>query len=219
MSKRERVEAALSGGDLDRVPVSAWRHFIPEEKTPETLAEASLNNFKKYDWDWLKVNPRATYYAEAFGNTYDYNAYAGVIPTPASVLIKISSDLSRVKAVSPAEGVFAEQLRLLGLIKEGIGGAPFVQTVFSPLSVLAFIAAESAKSHTAESFAQAQPDAIRRLIAENPESVHHFEDGGEPVGMALGKKRASHNLEPFAIMLGWLLGSRSDGTIRVHPRQ
>jgi uroporphyrinogen decarboxylase len=30
ISKRERVDAALRGELLDRVPVAAWRHFIPD---------------------------------------------------------------------------------------------------------------------------------------------------------------------------------------------
>ena len=38
-SKRERVDAALKGELVDRVPVSAWRHFIPAELSPETLAQ------------------------------------------------------------------------------------------------------------------------------------------------------------------------------------
>ena len=31
MTKRERLRAAVSGGRPDRVPVSAWGHFYPEE--------------------------------------------------------------------------------------------------------------------------------------------------------------------------------------------
>ena len=48
-SKRERVDAALRGETADRVPVSAWRHFIPEELSPETLANASLQHFEQFD--------------------------------------------------------------------------------------------------------------------------------------------------------------------------
>lgn len=60
MSKRERVEAALKGEPVDRVPVSAWRHFVPEEISAERLAAVSLAHFREFDWDWLKLNPRAT---------------------------------------------------------------------------------------------------------------------------------------------------------------
>ncbi len=38
---------------------------------PTDLAQATIAFAKKYDWDWIKINPRATYLAETFGNTYD----------------------------------------------------------------------------------------------------------------------------------------------------
>ena len=38
LTKRERVDAALRGETVDRVPVSAWRHFIPEERQADSLA-------------------------------------------------------------------------------------------------------------------------------------------------------------------------------------
>lgn len=80
LSKRERVDAALKGERVDRVPVSAWRHFLDEENNPDTLAAVTLKHFHDFDWDWIKVNPRATYYAEAWGNRYDFNDYDSVLP-------------------------------------------------------------------------------------------------------------------------------------------
>src|SRR5512133_1678548 len=141
LTKRERVEAALKGEAVDRVPISAWQHFLPAERQPETLAEASLNHFHTFDWDWLKVNPRATYYAEAWGNRYNYNEYTGVLPKLESSPLQVPSDLEKIHEVSGTQGVFAEQLKLIQLIKAGIGNAHFIQTVFSPLSVLYFLVA------------------------------------------------------------------------------
>lgn len=176
MTKRERVDAALRGEALDRVPVSAWRHFVAEEGSPETLAEVSLRHFRDFDWDWLKVNPRATYFAEAWGNWYDLNDYTGVFPRLLGSRIAAPSDLCAIQPVSPTAGAFAEHLKLVDLVREGIGGAHFVQTVFSPLSVLSFIAAGldlGRKFGTQADVNDAREAALRRLIAENPEGVHH----------------------------------------------
>ena len=63
MSKRERVMAALQGGAVDHVPVSFWGHDFLREWSPEGLAAAMLESVQTYDYDFLKVNPRATYYA------------------------------------------------------------------------------------------------------------------------------------------------------------
>ncbi|MCS7055226.1 MAG: hypothetical protein NZM18_03495 [Thermoflexales bacterium] len=172
MSKRERVEAALRGEPVDRVPVSAWRHFVPEEVSAERLAAASLAHFREFDWDWLKLNPRATYYAEAWGNRYDFNDYASVFPRLVDGPIRSPADLDRLAPVNPKAGVFAEHLDLVQRVKAGIGEAHFVQTVFSPLSVLAFLVAR-ADQHDADHLVQAHYDGVRCAIAENPQGVHH----------------------------------------------
>jgi uroporphyrinogen decarboxylase len=171
ISKRERVDAALRGQTVDRVPVAAWRHFIPAERYPSTLAQASLQDFFAFDWDWLKVNPRATYYAEAWGNRYDFDRYHGVLPELIDGPLNSPQDLAKIDMVSGVAGVFAEQLDLVRRIKAGIKGAHFLQTVFSPLSVLAFLAARPA-AHTQDAAVQAQFDGVRRLIDENPAGVH-----------------------------------------------
>ena len=171
LSKRERVDAALKGEAVDRVPVSAWRHFIPEEQSPQTLAEISLKHFHDYDWDWLKVNPRATYYAEAWGNTFDYQHYESVLPRLVDGPLHSPADLEKIQLVNPTTGVFGEQLDLIQRIKAGIGGAHFLQTVFSPLSVLAFLTARP-KSHKIEDVVQAQYDGLHEFIHENPAGVH-----------------------------------------------
>ncbi|MCX6081283.1 MAG: hypothetical protein NTW32_17260 [Chloroflexi bacterium] len=172
LSKRERVDAALKGEDLDRVPVSAWQHFIPAETQPETLAAASLQYFHTYDWDWLKVNPRATYYAEAWGNRYDYRNYTHVYPRLLDGPLHSPADLDKIEAVSPTSGVFAGQLELLRQIKAGMGGAHFLQTLFSPLSVLGFLVGRPA-THSTEAVVQSQYDGLRQYIAENPQGVHN----------------------------------------------
>lgn len=171
LTKRERVDAALKGEAVDRVPVSAWRHFLADELSPATLAAASLQDFQQYDWDWLKVNPRATYYAEAWGNTYDFHQYSSVYPKLIDGPLHKPADLEKIKPVSGTAGVFAEQLELVRLIHQGIGGAHFIQTVFSPLSVLGFLTARP-KVHSAANAVQAQAEGVRRYIQENPQGAH-----------------------------------------------
>ena len=171
LSKRERVDAALRGETVDRVPVSAWRHFIPEERNPQALAEVSLKHFTSFDWDWLKINPRATYYAEAWGNHYDYTHYDSVLPRLIDGSLHGPADLEKIQPVTPTAGDFAEQLELVRLVKKEIGDAHFLLTVFSPLSVLAFLAAEP-ETHSIDEATQSQQDGLRRLIRENPAGTH-----------------------------------------------
>jgi uroporphyrinogen decarboxylase len=171
LSKRERVDAALRGEALDRVPVSAWRHFIPDETEIDSLARTSLKYFREFDWDWLKINPPATYYAEAWGNRYNNRRYDGVYPRLSKGPVRSPADLEKIQEISPTSGVFARQLSLVRQIKSGMGGAHCLQTVFSPLSVLAIIAARP-KTFTSDAIVQAQAEAVRRMIRENPQGAH-----------------------------------------------
>lgn len=79
-SKQDRFRALLSGERADRPIVSGWRHFIDKEQTAEDLAATTISFTKQYDWDWVKINPRATYLAEAWGNQYDFADYQTVFP-------------------------------------------------------------------------------------------------------------------------------------------
>ena len=60
MNKIERVDAALKGAAVDRAPISFWGHSYLKEWSAEELAEAMLANYRTYDWDYMKVNPRAS---------------------------------------------------------------------------------------------------------------------------------------------------------------
>jgi uroporphyrinogen decarboxylase len=171
LSKRERVDAALRGKDVDRAPVSAWRHFIPEERYSATLAAATLAHFHQFDWDWIKVNPRATYYAEAWGNRYDFDHYDGVLPRLIEGPLRSPADLGRIGRVSPTAGVFAEQLDVLRRVRSGVDGAHFVQTVFSPLSVLAFLAT-GLGDQTVDLGLGSNFGHLRALLHANPEGAH-----------------------------------------------
>ncbi len=143
MNKNDRVEAALKGDDVDRVPVSAWWHDYVREWTAADLAETTLEAYREYDWDFVKVNPRFCYYAEPWGT--DYTRYDDRMPEPKTVAVSDASGLPKIKAVDGTAGAFAEQIESLELIASGLDGeAPFVQTVFSPLAVLSRITVSTA---------------------------------------------------------------------------
>src|SRR5687767_10819583 len=133
MNKHERVAAALAGEAVDRLPVSAWRHFVDREQNADDLTTATLEFQRTFDWDWVKVNPRATYFAEAWGNTYDFSQYVSVVPRTTRVTLESVCDLATIGPVDPAAGAFGEQLDALDRIRRGLDGdAPVIQTVFSP---------------------------------------------------------------------------------------
>ena len=61
MTHYERLQACLAGEKLDRPPVALWRHFPVDDQAPETLAAATLNYQKTYDFDLVKVTPASSF--------------------------------------------------------------------------------------------------------------------------------------------------------------
>jgi uroporphyrinogen decarboxylase len=139
MSKKVRIEAALTNGPIDRPPVSLWRHFFECERSAEDLAGAMLAFHKKYDWDWMKVNPRASYHVEDWGVTTDYGA-GGPLDKPVvtKYAVELLEDWGKLKQLPVDAGALGEQLEALERIGESLGGETyFIETVFSPLSIAA----------------------------------------------------------------------------------
>ncbi len=156
MTKSDRVEAALKGDDIDRVPVSAWWHDYAREWSAADLAETTLEAYQTYDWDFVKVNSRFCYYAEPWGT--EYKRYTDRMPEPETIAVSDASGLAKIKAVDGTAGAFAEQLESLALIASGLGGeAPFLQTVFSPLAVMSRITGSTS--------------AVQQMMQEAPEAL------------------------------------------------
>ena len=70
VSGRERVRAALALDVADRPPVSAWGHTYEEEWGVESLATATVAIARKYEFDFVKLQIRATTFGEAFGGRW-----------------------------------------------------------------------------------------------------------------------------------------------------
>lgn len=144
LAKMQRFEKLLSGEKGDRPIVSGWHHFLEKEQTATDLAKATITFAKKYDWDWIKINPRATYLAETFGNIYDFTDYKWVFPKQSKQAIKKSSDVWNVTEVDVAKSSpLQEQIEAVRLIRDGLPEVPIIQTVFSPLTILMFLTGNS----------------------------------------------------------------------------
>lgn len=159
MNKIERVRAALTGADIDRAPISFWGHSYLREWSAEGLAAAMLDNYRMYDWDYMKVNPRASYHVEDWGavleRSNDFNRGPRFIEAP----VKGPDDWRRLRPLDPEKGAMAEQLAALRLIRDGLGGeAYFIQTIFSPLSVAKYLVGNRA-------------EPVKQSIAEEPEAL------------------------------------------------
>jgi uroporphyrinogen decarboxylase len=159
MTKKERVRAALRGDAVDHVPVSLWGHDFLREWSPEDLAAATLDSYQAGDWDFIKLNPRSTYYYEAWGNRFEPVDDAHQ-PRLLESVVQRAEDLAALPELDPTSGVFGEQLQALGLVLERTRGeVDVIQTVFSPIGVAGRMGGR-------------EEPILKQLVAEDPAAVH-----------------------------------------------
>ncbi len=159
LTKRQRVDAAVRNQPVDRPPVSLWRHFYECEETAEGLAGAMLGWHRKYDWDWMKINPRASYHVEDWGVKLRFSGQPLVKPVVLEVPIQQTSDWAKLRPLTPDAGALGEQLEVCERICEALGGEAYTcETVFSPLSIAGDLVAH--------------PQQLLDDIEHDPQAVH-----------------------------------------------
>lgn len=172
-SKQDRFKAILSGEKADRPIVSGWRHFIDQEQTADDLAKATISFTNRYDWDFVKINPRATYLAEAWGNQYDFDHYETVFPRQVTTVVPTAANLWELEVKKAEEAPsLKEHLDAVKQIRQGLPDTPLIQTIFSPLTVLLFIVGRSAYV-TKTVFGIEQPVTLDSLFKEHRAAAHH----------------------------------------------
>lgn len=194
-TKKQRLEAVMNGEPADRPLISAWRHFPERENDPVEFAAAMLEFQEKYDWDFLKLQPRGIYQQENWGNVYDYAHYNDVIPALVRHLIHSADDLQLIQKLPGTSGTFGEQLTSLRLIKARANeDIPVFATLFTPIGVLLNLCGFRSVGRYRKS--PREESGLIRLLQEDPEGVH----------------RALHSIaETLAEYAGEVLKAGADG--------
>ena len=171
-TKKQRVEAVLHGELADRPPITCYHHFPEVEHSgAKVMADTFLKFQQEYDWDFVKMNPRAVYYYEAWGNTYDYEHYNDVVPTRTSNLIHDYRDLEKVGEMTGDEPIWAEQYETARLVVEGVGpDVPVFAGAFTPIGILLNLCGYRSIGRYRE--APREESNLIRLCLEHPAEVH-----------------------------------------------
>ncbi len=162
MTPRERTIAAIEGESVDRPPAAFWGHDFVREWSAQGLTAAMVESVRSYEYDFLKVNPRATYYSEAWGCRYRASTDGVSSPKLIASVLADAHEVSKLRAVDGTAGPFGEQLEALQLIRNQLGDLPLVQTVFSPLSVVGRLCTDRS---IARRWMDESPDALHAALA------------------------------------------------------
>jgi len=136
MTAWERVQAALSGSDVDRVPVSLWRHFPDQDQTADALAESTIGWQQLLDLDFIKLMPPGDYATIDWGAQSEYQGAAGGTRETVHFPVQAPDDWQRIGRIKADFGFNAEVVNACGLVRKALGDdLPVLQTIFSPLTI------------------------------------------------------------------------------------
>ena len=139
---RERVEAAIAMGVADRPPVGAWGHMYREEWSAPDLAAITVDRARRFGWDFVKFQPRASTFAEAFGSVYHPSGNRLRAPIMIKPAVPDMEGWRSVGMRNPR--IFDEQVESLRTVVRDLGpDVPVIQTVFSPLTVGGYLVGKS----------------------------------------------------------------------------
>jgi len=180
-SKRKRLETAINGGKVDRLPVALWRHWPGDDQDAAALAAAHLKWQADYDWDVVKVGPASSYSVVDWGVEDRWEGHIEGTRTTTHYPIQAPEDWEMLRPLNPGRGMLARQIEALRLVGEGLRGeVPFLATIFSPLSVAKHLAGnETMLSHMRHS-----PEAFRHGLETITESIARFIDAARATGIA-----------------------------------
>jgi uroporphyrinogen decarboxylase len=135
MNHRERMEACISGDDVDRPPVALWRHFPVDDQSPDHLAEATINYQKTFDFDIVKVTPASSFCVKDWGVRDEWRGASEGTREYIVRTIRQPDDWLKLPILDPNRGYLAAQLECLRIIvRELEPEVPVIQTIFNPLS-------------------------------------------------------------------------------------
>jgi uroporphyrinogen decarboxylase len=136
LTHRERLQACLTDDTaLDRPPVALWRHFPVDDQDPETLADATLDFQRHYDFDLVKVTPASSFSIKDWGAEDAWEGHTEGTRRYTNRVIENPQDWERLPALSPSSPYLARQLVCLRQIHANLSPeTPLLQTIFSPLA-------------------------------------------------------------------------------------
>ena len=144
-------------GVADRPPVGAWGHTYREEWSPSALASVTVKRARQFGWDFVKFQPRASSFAEAFGSVYKPAGHPFKGPVLLSAAVPDLDSWGKVELVN--RKALDDQVESIGLVARALGSdVPVIQTVFSPITVGGYLVGKSSAR-------------VRRELRQHPELV------------------------------------------------
>ena len=140
MSKWDRVEAAVRGEAVDRVPVSFWRHFAVREWSPRSLAELTLDQYRDYDLDIIKLTPTGIYPTQDWGPTIRFSRDDRIHPAWVDAAIRSPEEWPALPGLDVTAGALGRELEAIRILASTLDeDVPLVMTLYTPLTIASIL--------------------------------------------------------------------------------
>jgi len=180
LTHRQRMEATLAGKSPDRPPVALWRHFPQDDQSAETLAAATLQWQKNYDWDFVKITPASSFALKDWGAEDAWEGSPDGTRRYTNRVIREPKDWLRLPALDVDSPHLAEQLKCIAILRAELPEeVPLVQTVYSPLAQARHLAGEE----TLLAHLRLYPDYVWRGLETMMESTRRFVRAARTLGV------------------------------------
>jgi uroporphyrinogen decarboxylase len=162
LTKWQRVEAALHGGDVDRTPIALWKHYHLQDRSPLQLASATLALQRQFDTDLIKLTPNGLYFIQDWGATIQYGRDDDFLPLAVKPVVASVDQWSQLPRLDVNKGALRRELEAIHHVAAGLdGSAPFLMTLFNPLTIAYKLAGDRVSG-----------DRLAEDLRQAPQRVH-----------------------------------------------
>jgi uroporphyrinogen decarboxylase len=182
LTHRERMQACINNDSaIDRTPVALWRHFPVDDQSPETLAAATVDFQRRYDFDLVKVTPASSFSLKDWGVEDVWEGHTEGTRRYTRRVIHQPQDWERLTVLDPHKAShLAGQISCLRLLRSLLGPeTPMLQTVFSPLAQ----AKNLAGGDTLIAHLRQYPEAVMKGLANIAETTRRFVEASIETGI------------------------------------
>jgi uroporphyrinogen decarboxylase len=136
MNRWDRLDAALLGAEVDRIPISLWKHYHLQDRAPGRLAEATIALHRQFDTDLIKLTPSGLYPIQDWGATIQFGTDDDFLPLAVQPVIQSADQWETLPRLEVNNGALGRELEMIHHVDVGLeGSTPFMMTIFSPLTI------------------------------------------------------------------------------------
>lgn len=188
-----RVRAALQHEIDECVPVSMWKHYHLQDRAPARLARITVDLWRRFEFDLIKLTPSGLYGVQDWGVGMQFGLDDDTAPTVIASPIQTADDWLSLPPLDVQAGALGRELEMCDRVDALLdGAAPYMMTIFSPLTLAQKMAGDVVYEHMRQ-----EPSKLHQGLRTIRDTVVAYTRAclaaGVP-GFFLATQQASHDL-------------------------